>query len=115
MLGIVTEKVAPHVDHEDHRIEHIQGGSNDGMPESLRVDLAWARRHIYRHASCNANQDAGGEIEQNDGRREGHNVSNSLGEVEHQEQIANKATDQGGYIKGRAPATISSWPHTIAG
>ncbi len=56
-LWIVPQKIAKHVDHQNHRADEIQCSSNDGVPIALGETLIRSqRRDIDIHRDRNTNK-----------------------------------------------------------
>jgi hypothetical protein len=66
MLGVVTEEVAKHIHHEDHRADQVEHSCNNGMPEALRVRLTRPNRRgmsIESHSNSDELYDIVSEIQ----------------------------------------------------
>ena len=46
MLRVMAQKVSSHIDHQNHGSYQVQTGSDDGMPEALRIGLSRSDRCI---------------------------------------------------------------------
>lgn len=100
-----------HVDHQDHGADQVEDRCVDCVPEPLMVDLLWMCRRVVRvHCRGDAYQDPRRDVPHDDRDRQCDNVSDTLGEVAEEEEIANESSDQRQRIERHSPSRVRKRP-----
>jgi hypothetical protein len=108
VVRVVAKEVTEHVDHQDHGAEKVQGGCSDGVPEALSVCLVGTiRRGVDFHARSYPDEKASSEVPEKDGGGQCDDVSDTLGEVEEEEDVAHEAAYERGHVNVVAPRYMS--------